>query len=250
MQLHPGDLGWHWRFGPEATAAAVRTWSRDGQILAVGLLDSPGLLRLAIAPEAQDDEELAQQMVADVTQPERGVLPQGNVYIEARFGALFEGLLFDDGWDADEPWTPLQRDLAEPVEDCGVRIEVTGPEQARVRAAVQRAAFDGSTFTDERWHAMAAGSPYADAQCLIACDDQDTEVAAVDGVVGRSGEARVARTDGRAPRTSRSRLRHGDHRRRGGRPPGTGLVERDRVRRELQRRRRRHLQVGRLPTTP
>ena len=41
MQLHPGDLGWFWRFGAEATAAAVRTWSRDGQILAVGLLDGP-----------------------------------------------------------------------------------------------------------------------------------------------------------------------------------------------------------------
>ncbi|MDQ1541063.1 MAG: hypothetical protein QOH29_1789, partial [Actinomycetota bacterium] len=25
MQLHPGDLGWFWRFGAEATAAAVRT---------------------------------------------------------------------------------------------------------------------------------------------------------------------------------------------------------------------------------
>lgn len=25
MQLHPGDLGWFWRFGVEATAAAVRT---------------------------------------------------------------------------------------------------------------------------------------------------------------------------------------------------------------------------------
>ncbi|GAA0343323.1 hypothetical protein NE235_01560 [Actinoallomurus spadix] len=24
-QLHPGDLGWFWRFGAEATAAAVRT---------------------------------------------------------------------------------------------------------------------------------------------------------------------------------------------------------------------------------
>ena len=34
MQLHPGDLGWFWRFGAEATAAAVRTWSRDGQVLA------------------------------------------------------------------------------------------------------------------------------------------------------------------------------------------------------------------------
>ena len=146
MQLHPGDLGWHWRFGAEATAAAVRTWSRDGQILAVGLLDSPGLFRLAIAPEAQHDEELAQQMVADVTQPEHGVLPQGEVYIEARFGALFQGLLLDDGWEADEAWTPLQRDLAEPVEDCGVRIELTGPEGAHVWSAVQRASFEKSTF--------------------------------------------------------------------------------------------------------
>jgi ribosomal protein S18 acetylase RimI-like enzyme len=178
VQLHPGDLGWYWRFGAEATAAAVRTWSREGQILAVGLLDGPGLLRVAIAPEAQHDEELAQQMAADVTQPERDVLPAGKVSIEARFGALFRGLLFDDGWDADEPWTPLCRDLAEPVEDCGVPIEVIGPQRAHVRAAVQRAAFERSTFTEERWQAMAAGLPYADARCLVAYADQDTAVAA------------------------------------------------------------------------
>ena len=45
IQLHPGDLGWYWRFGAEATAAAVRIWRRDGQILAVGLLDESRLLR-------------------------------------------------------------------------------------------------------------------------------------------------------------------------------------------------------------
>ena len=178
IQLHPGDLGWNYRFGAEATAAAVRTWSRDGRTLALGLVDSPTVLRLAIAPEAQHDEELARQMVADVTQPERGILPQGEADIEARFGAVFRGLLLDDGWAAGEPWTPLQRDLAEPVEDCGMRIEVTGPERAQVRAAVQRAAFDRSTFTEERWHALAAGPAYADARCLVAYDDQDTAVAA------------------------------------------------------------------------
>jgi GNAT superfamily N-acetyltransferase len=171
-------VGWFWRFGAEATAAAVRTWSRGGRILAVGLLDGPELLRLAMAPDAQDDEELAEQMVADVTLPERGVLPDGNVDIEARSGALFRELLLDDGWVAQEPWTPLRRDLTEPVEDCGVRIDVVGPEQARVRAAVQRAAFDGSTFTDERWHTMAAGLPYADARCLVAYDDCGTAVVA------------------------------------------------------------------------
>jgi ribosomal protein S18 acetylase RimI-like enzyme len=179
MQLHPGDLGWFWRFGAEATAAAVRTWSRDGQILAVGLLDGPTLLRLTIAPHAQRDEELAQQLAEDVTEPERGVLVEGKVSVEAPLGALVQGLLFEGGWHADEPWTPLRRDLTEPVKDPGVRIEVIGPEQAHVRTAVQRASFDSSTFTGERWHAMAAGLPYADARCLVAYDDQGNAVAAV-----------------------------------------------------------------------
>ncbi|MFE7784361.1 GNAT family N-acetyltransferase [Streptomyces nigrescens] len=179
MQLHPGDLGWFWRLGAEATAAAVRTWSRDGQILAVGLLDGPGLLRLTIAPDAQRDTELARQLVDDVTEPARGVLPEGKVNIEAPTGALVQDLLFEDGWNADEPWTPLRRDLREPVKDPGVRIEVVGPKQAHLFAAVHRAAFDGSRFTDERWHAMAAGLPYADARCLVAHDDQGDAVAAV-----------------------------------------------------------------------
>src|SRR6185312_16146214 len=86
MQLHPGDLGWFWRFGAEATAAAVRTWCRDGQILAVGLLDGPQLLRLTIAPDAQRNEELAQQLVVDVTEPERGVLTDEKVCLEAPRG--------------------------------------------------------------------------------------------------------------------------------------------------------------------
>ncbi|MEV6425083.1 GNAT family N-acetyltransferase [Streptomyces sp. NPDC051662] len=179
MQLHPGDLGWFWRSGAEATAAAVRTWGRDGEILAVGLLDGPGLLRLTIAPEAQRDEELAQRLVADVTEPERGVLPRGKVNIEAPVGALIHDLLFEAGWNTDEPWTPLRRDLTEPVKDPGVRIGVIGPEQAHVFAAVHRAAWDGSWFTEERWHAMAAGLPYADARSLVAYDDRDNAVAAV-----------------------------------------------------------------------
>lgn len=60
-----------------------------------------------------------------------------------------------------------------------MRIEVIGPEQAHVRTAVQRAAFGTPTFTDERWRAMAAGSPYADARCLVAYDDRGDAVAAV-----------------------------------------------------------------------
>ncbi|HUZ40417.1 MAG TPA: GNAT family N-acetyltransferase [Acidimicrobiales bacterium] len=177
MQLHPGDLGWNWQFGAEAAAAAIRTWSRDGEILAIGFLDSPQLIRMAIAPEAQHDEALAQQMLVDMNDPDRNVLARGTAYIEVRFGELFRGLLFDDGWVDDEPWTPLERDLADPVDECGVRIEVVGPERAEVRASVQRAAFDESTFSPERWKAMTTGVPYAEAECLLAYDDHDIAVA-------------------------------------------------------------------------
>jgi ribosomal protein S18 acetylase RimI-like enzyme len=179
MQLHPGDLGWFWRFGAEATAAAVRTWSRGGRILAVGLLDGSELLRLTMAPDAHQDEELARHLVEDVSEPERGVLKEGKAYVEAPKGALVQDLLSENGWNTDEAWTPLRRDLTEPVEDPGVRIEVIGPDRAHVRATVQRAAFDRSTFTDDRWHAMAAGPAYADARCLLAYDDQGNAVATV-----------------------------------------------------------------------
>ncbi|MFF2654356.1 GNAT family N-acetyltransferase [Streptomyces sp. NPDC058045] len=179
MQLHPGDLGWFWRFGAEATAAAVRTWRRDGRILAVGLLDGPRLLRLTIAPDARQDVELARRLLADVTDPERGVLPAGKADIEVPSGALVRDLLAEHGWHEGEAWTPLRRQLTEPVPVPGVRIEVIGPEQAGARAAVHRAAFDGSAFTGEHWHRMAAGSPYADARCLVAYDERGEAVAGV-----------------------------------------------------------------------
>jgi len=179
MQLHPGDLGWFWQFGAEATAAAVRTWSLAGQIVAVGLLDSPKLLRLTIAPEVQCDERLAQQVVADVAEPERGVLPAGEAAVEAPNGARVQDLLCEVGWNIDEPWTPLRRDLTEPVKEPDMRIEVVGPERAPAYTAVHRSSFGSPRFTEELWQAMAAGLPYADARCLLAYDDRGNAVAEV-----------------------------------------------------------------------
>ncbi|MDP9843049.1 ribosomal protein S18 acetylase RimI-like enzyme [Streptosporangium lutulentum] len=188
VQLHPGDVGWFWRFGAEPTAEATRTWSRAGEVLAVGLLDGADLLRLAFAPQALQDEELARQVVEDVSAPERGVLLEGKAYVEAPMGALVQDLLLRGGWESGEPWTPLRRDLGAPVPDPGVRVEVIGPEQAHEWAAVLRASFDGSTFTDERWHAMAAGAPYADARCLVVRNEQGEAVAAV--AVWSAGEGK------------------------------------------------------------
>ena len=84
----------------------------------------------------------------------------GRVYLEAPTGALVRELLSAGGWTTDELRKPLRRDLTELVE---------GPAPS----------FGNSTFTDERWHAMAAGVPYAHAGCLVAYDDQGNAVATV-----------------------------------------------------------------------
>ncbi|MEV0972088.1 hypothetical protein [Microtetraspora glauca] len=154
VQVHPGDVGWFWRFGAKRTAEATRTWSRAGEVLAVGLLDGAELLRLAFAPEALRDEELAQQVAEDVSAPERGVLLEGKVYVEAPTGALVQDLLFQDGWESGEPWTLLRRDLGAPVPDPGVRVEVSGPEQAHEWAAALRRRSTGRrspTSAGTRW---------------------------------------------------------------------------------------------------
>lgn len=179
IQLHPGDLGWYWQFGAEALAAAVRTWSRDGQLLAIGFLDGPEVLRMTVAPQVWREEELAHQVVADASEPQRGVLPAGKVSVETPDGTRVQDLLSDVGWSAGEPWTPLRRDLTGPVEQTGLRIEVTGSGQESEFTAVHRSAWGSPRFTDELWRAMAAGLPYTDARCLLAYDDQSVAVAGV-----------------------------------------------------------------------
>ena len=194
VQVHPGDLGWNWSFGAEALADEVRVWRCDGEILAAGLVDgTSGLIRMAIAPAVNDDDEFAARLVADVSDPGRDVLPAGSVTVEARFGAAFRDLLHHSGWTADEPWTPLYRDLTAPVEDPGLRIEVIDAHNVRDRivkdrVAVQRASFPTSTFTLDRWRTMAASPAYRRARCLVAYDGDDTAVAAA--TVWSAGQGR------------------------------------------------------------
>ena len=179
MQLHPGDLGWNWRHGAQATAAALRTWSRAGHILATGFVDGPGVLRVTVAPEVWREQELARQLVADVSEPERGVLPAGKASVEAPNGTGLHDLLSDAGWAAGEPWTPLRRDLAEPLRTTDLRIEVIGADQVPDFTAVHRSAWGNPRFTDARWHAMADGAPFADGRCLLAYDDRGVAVAGI-----------------------------------------------------------------------
>ena len=84
-------------------------WRRDGQILAAGMADGEdGLIRMAIAPSVDDDEGFATQLLADLSDPGRGVLPACG----GRRGPIryrVPRLLHRCGWLADEPWTPLRR---------------------------------------------------------------------------------------------------------------------------------------------
>lgn len=185
VQLHSGDLGWSWRLGAQQLTEAVRVWVRDGQVMAVGMVDgTAGLIRMGIAPSVGRDTAFAAQLLADLSDPEQGALPGGAKAVEARFGVAFQGLLDRSGWVADEPWTPLTRELAEQVEDCGLVVEVIDADNIRDRTvedrvAVQRAAFANSTFTLERWHAMAAAPPYRRARCLVGYGRDGDAVAAV-----------------------------------------------------------------------
>lgn len=179
IQLHPGDIGWFWRFGADATAQAIRIWSRDGQIVALGLLDGPDTLRMTIAPDARSDEALARQIIADINDPQRGVLPAGEATVEAPPDAMIHDLLAETCWGTGESWTSMSRDLSSPVDVPDVRIDVVGPELASDHVDVIHAAFERSTFTTERWHNMAAGLPYADAHCLVIYDEHGHAAGAV-----------------------------------------------------------------------
>jgi len=188
MQLHPGDLGWHWRWGAEAVAAAVRTWSRDGQLLAIGFLDGPDVLRATVAPPAWRDDTLAHRVVADLGDPSRGVLPAGKVAVEAPNGSRVQDLLTELGWGAGESWTPLSRDLAKPVEATPLRLEVVSADRPDAFTAVHRSAWDSPRFTDDLWREMASGLPFADARCLLARDARGVAVAGV--TVWSAGEGK------------------------------------------------------------
>ncbi|MDN5724698.1 MAG: GNAT family N-acetyltransferase [Propionibacteriales bacterium] len=188
VQLHPGDIGWYWQFGGDATAAAVRTWRRKGRLLAVGFLDEPDLIRMGISPEADHDQELAAQLVSDFIRSERGVLPAGPVHVEARSGAALAHLLDGDGWEPDEPWTPLRRGFESPVEDCSLRIEVITPGREGDLTAVHRSSFGSEQFTDERWRNLISGPAYDNARGIVGYDDRDNAVATA--TVWSAGEGR------------------------------------------------------------
>lgn len=176
--IHPGDLGWYERFGSDKAAADIRTWSSaaDGTVLAIGLLDGDDLLRATTAPSERRNETLARVMAADITDPARGVLPKGNVTLDISTDSLVrEYVAAAEGWAEDEEWTWLRVDLSDDMPQRtnstnNLRVEIVKTEaQVRQRVEIQTLAFSKSTFTVEKWHAMAASPAYRalGARCVL-----------------------------------------------------------------------------------
>ncbi len=205
VQVHSGDLGWYERFGAAKLAAALRIWARDGDTVAVGFLDESDLIRMAIAPSAGDDPELAHHIVDDFITSLSGVLTPGTGVVEARFGPALQRVLADCGWTADDPWTPLRRDLKLPVPSSSLDVRTVGPELIEDRVMVETAAFTGSSFSVDRWHHMAGGYAYRTAECLLGHDSAGAAVAAC--TVWSAGRGR--------PGVIEPLGVHGDHRGRG-----------------------------------
>ncbi|GAA1413414.1 hypothetical protein AUR04nite_31340 [Glutamicibacter uratoxydans] len=188
LQLHPGDLGWYSLRGLDATAHSLRFWLKDRALAAIGLLDGPDLLRIAVNPKLRDDQALAEQMAADLNSVARRIFTTGTVSVEARGARRLGLLLTESGWQEGESWTTLRRSLADPVPATSLRIDAIDASGARQWLAVHASAFR-SAEADERqldqleesWLRMTGNPLYAQGQCLLGFDahGQPAAVAAV-----------------------------------------------------------------------
>ena len=180
IQLHPGDLGWSWRYGAAVLATGLRTWSRSGTIIAVGILDSTDMVRLTMAPDVWREEELAHRVAADLADPAVGILPGGRAAVEVPDGTRLKELLSGGVWRAGESWTPLRLDLSRSPDEPNLRVElVESDEQIAACTAVHRSAWVSDRFDHQKWRTMAAGLPFSDGRCLLGRDDAGMAVATV-----------------------------------------------------------------------
>lgn len=160
-QTHPGDLGWFARVGPARVEADAAWWSvGGGEVAAVAFLD--GTLRTAVAPSRLLDVELADAMTAYAV--DRAVAavdpPPGACALRPALAAA--------GYEAGgEPWLHLYRPTGA-VCEVGFEVRtVTSSDVAADRVAVQRAAFERSSYTLELLADLRRSPAYDAARDLV-----------------------------------------------------------------------------------
>ncbi len=116
----------------------------------------------------------------------------GELSVEVPTTTAVHEHLASGGWGPGEAWTPLARDLSDPVEPTpsGFRSEVVDASNVADFTAVHRSAWGNASFTDERWRAMVGGAPFDAGVCLLGRDGSGAPVAGV--TVWGAGDGRPA----------------------------------------------------------
>jgi len=210
-QLHAGDVGWHLRNDDDEVDGTLLLVVDDGSgaLLAVGLLDGPAVVRLALDPDRLPDARLALAL-ADAVEDRLGRAGTAEAYVDGPVAAPWRAELARRGWGLDpDAWVHLWRPLG--TADAGRAVPgvapVSGPVDVADRVAVQRSAFDGSSFTEARWARMTASAAYDPRLDLLARDEDGTAVAAL--TAWTAGERRCALVEPMATAAGHTRKGHG-----------------------------------------
>jgi GNAT superfamily N-acetyltransferase len=156
--LQSGDIGWLLRLDDESIDGTLHIVADGGESVAVLMADGP-VARPALRPDRLHDLSLA-LILLELTET---LMPNGEAFTEAPSGSTYRTVLSSAGWVIDpDPWVILYRPLTgadgEYVDEQATTL--TSDEDIADRVAVQRSAFEKSTFTVARWHQMAAGPTY------------------------------------------------------------------------------------------
>ncbi|HTE75056.1 MAG TPA: GNAT family N-acetyltransferase [Actinomycetes bacterium] len=208
-QLHAGDVGWHLRLDDDAVDHTLLQVRDDGDLVGVGLLDGPAVVRLALDPRLLHDADLA-RVVAEAVEDRLGRPGAAEAYVDGPGASRWRAELARRGWDLDpDPWVHLWRPLgpADAARDVPGVAAVSGPADVTDRVAVQRAAFANSTFTESRWAQMAGSTAYDPSFDLLARDDDGAAVAAL--MAWTAGEGRCALVEPMGTAAGHQREGHG-----------------------------------------
>ncbi len=203
--LQPGDIGWMLRFGPDHVAARlVEGIAGDGTTRLIVIMESETEWWVAIDPASLTHSVLATSFAAWIERERpSGALSIDGPAVPATWRQALAAVGFEAG---DDPWAQLWMPLP-----AGDWPEVEGvfstedPASIPDRVAVQRAAFERSTFTVERWHEMARHPGFDPRFDLVARDQAGTPVAAA--TLWFDGNGKCARLEPMGT--------HPDHRRQG-----------------------------------
>lgn len=207
-QLQAGDVGWAHRFRPESVAASLVEWrSPGGEPGAIHYRDSPMSGWFSMDPGLVRNRDLANEIAAWAAAQE----PEGLVSVDGHaLPAIWRQALMKRGFEATtDVWAHLWKPLsfADVVDVAGVEV-TTGNDQAIVdRVAVQKAAFENSTFTVEKWHALAQGPSFRPGFDLLARDEAGEAVAAI--TVWLPGEGKCGMIEPMGTHPDHRRLGHG-----------------------------------------